>query len=51
MNPMCSFHGAVKDRAYNPAEVERLAKYLMITTEKWYVPHAFSHFLLLPSHH
>ena len=33
-----SFQGAQKDRAFNDAEVQRLAKYQMLTLEKWYTP-------------
>jgi len=33
-----SFQGAKKERAFNDAEVRRLAKYQMLTLEKWYTP-------------
>ena len=33
-----SFHGAVKDRVFSSKEVARLAKYQMVTIEKWYTP-------------
>ena len=33
-----SFHGAVKDRTFSDAEVDRLGYYQMITIEKWYTP-------------
>ena len=33
-----SFQGAQKDRAFNDAEVQRLAKYQILTLEKWYTP-------------
>jgi len=33
-----SFQGAQKDRAFNDAEVQRLAQYQMLTLEKWYTP-------------
>ena len=33
-----SFHGAVKDREFTDAEVDRLARYQMATIEKWYTP-------------
>jgi len=33
-----SFHGAVKDRFYNNTEIAHLAKFQMVTTEKWYTP-------------
>lgn len=33
-----SYHGAVKDRVFNDDEVARLAKYQMVTIEKWYTP-------------
>lgn len=33
-----SFHGAVKDRDFNEAEVARLAQFQMVTIEKWYTP-------------
>ena len=33
-----SFQGAQKDRAFNDAEVKRLALYQMLTLEKWYTP-------------
>eukprot|EP01044_Picomonas_judraskeda_P016903 COSAG03_NODE_3081_length_2239_cov_5.724299_3_plen_200_part_00 len=33
-----SFHGAVKDREFTDAEIDRLARYQMATIEKWYTP-------------
>jgi hypothetical protein len=33
-----AFQGAQKDRAFNADEVSRLAKYQMLTLEKWYTP-------------
>ena len=30
-----SFHGADKERLYNDSEIARLAKYQMVTPEKW----------------
>merc|ERR1712046_471204 len=33
-----SFHGAVKGRTFNDTEVARLARYQMVTIEKWYTP-------------
>jgi len=36
-----AFHGANIARLYNEAEVEQLAKYQMVTLEKWYTPCAF----------
>ena len=33
-----SFHGAPKTRPFNDSELERLARYSMVTLEKWYTP-------------
>jgi hypothetical protein len=33
-----SFQGSKKEREFNDAEVQRLAKYQMLTLEKWYTP-------------
>ena len=33
-----AFQGSKKERAFNDAEVQRLAKYQMLTLEKWYTP-------------
>ena len=33
-----SFHGGLKTREYNETEIQRLAKYQMVTIEKWYTP-------------
>ena len=33
-----SFQGSQKEREFNDAEVQRLAKYQMFTPEKWYTP-------------
>ena len=33
-----SYHGAPRTRYFNQSEIERLAKYQMVTLEKWYTP-------------
>ena len=33
-----SYHGAPRTRPFNESEIKRLAKYQMVTLEKWYTP-------------